>query len=210
MARVNGGIESKISGMVGPVVFVNFNGKTYVRQAPRKRGKNGWSTNQVNSRARFSKFCSFWSGSIPRSMKQIWGVAAEGMNGFNLFLKVNLPAFSADGTLADWDRFHFTQGSLPLSHKLKVTQVQGDPGKITVSWEVDSEAGLASSEDELVMIISSGARFSRPINTGVVRKAGSAVIQLPAELNPVEGVSLYFQSEKRRLYSVDQYFRIVD
>lgn len=206
MARVNGGIESKISGMVGPVVFVNFNGKTYVRQAPRARGKNGWSANQVNSRERFSKFCSFWRGSIPRSMKQIWGLAAEEMNGFNLFLKVNLPAFGADGTLADWDRFHFTQGSLPLPHKLKVTQIEGDQSKLNVSWEVDSETGLASSQDELVMIISSGTSFSKPVITGAIRKDGAAVIQLPADFAPAEGVSLYFQSEKRRLFSVDQYF----
>jgi hypothetical protein len=206
MARVNGGIESKISGMVGPVVFVNFNGKTYVRQAPRARGKNGWSDNQVNSRQRFSKFCSFWSRSIPGSMKQIWGLAAEGMNGFNLFLKVNLPAFGADGTLADWDRFHFTQGNLPLSHKLKVARIPGEPDKIAVSWQNDSETGLASSRDELVMITSSGINFSKPINTGAIRKAGAAVIQLQGDLNPVDGISLYFMSPERNLYSVDQYF----
>jgi hypothetical protein len=58
------------------------------------------------------------------------------------------------------------------------------------------------------MIASSGISFSKPIDTGAIRKTGSAVIQLPVDLNPVEGVSLYFQSEKRRLYSVDQYFRV--
>jgi len=208
MARVNGGVESKISGMIGPVVFVNFNGGTYVRQAPRTRGKNSWSSDQVRSRKRFSEVCSFWRKSIPVSVKQVWNLAAEKMNGFNLFLKINLPAFGADGTLADMDRFHFSQGILPLPHKLQVTRISGADDKISVNWQNDSGNGFALPNDELVMITTAGMNFLDPIPTGATRKQETAVISLKGNLNPINGIFLYFKSKERNLYSIDQFFGI--
>ena len=209
MAKVNGGIESKISGMIGPVVFVNFNGSTYVRRAPRSRGKNGWSPNQQSSRTRFSEVCAFWRGSVPGSVKQIWGVAAEKMNGFNLFLKINLPAFGSDGKLADRERFHFSQGVLPLPHKLKAATIQGDPGKIEVNWQNESESGSAFSNDKLMLVAAGENNFTAPIETGAVRKQGSAIVQLPQNPDPVTGFYLFFKSSERNLYSTDQYFEIM-
>ena len=43
MAKV---IGESITGMIGPVVYVNFNGKKYIRMAPRARKKGSWSEKQ--------------------------------------------------------------------------------------------------------------------------------------------------------------------
>ena len=96
MAKVTGGVGGIVSGKVGPVVYVIFNGKNYVRIAPKTRKKNDWSPKQVTYRKKFSEVCDFWSLSIPEKIKHIWELDAERMNGFNLFVKTNLPAFGND------------------------------------------------------------------------------------------------------------------
>jgi len=116
MAKVTGGVEGMVSGKVGPIVFVNFKGKNYVRIAPKTRKKNSWSPKQVTYRKKFSAVCAFWRGSVPQKVKQIWDLDSERMNGFNLFVKANLPAFGTDGTISDPERFHFSTGKLTLAH----------------------------------------------------------------------------------------------
>jgi len=206
MAKIRGGIDSKISGMIGPLVYVNFNGGSYVRMAPRARAKNSWKPKQVESRKRFSEFCAFWSGQIHGSLKKIWGLSAERMNGFNLFLKTNLSAFGHDGKIADLSRFHFTTGKLPLPYHLNAVRLVEDPGKVKVTWQDDSDSGLAGTKDEMMMIIAHEGKFTRPTGTGSFRKQGEVVIQLPDGLGSVEGIYLYFASKERELYSPDLYF----
>jgi len=208
MAKINGGLESMISGLIGPVVLVNYNGKHYVRRAPRERAKNSWSEAQELHRTRFKAINAFWKQFYHTPVKQIWDLAAEGMRGVNLFIKTNMPAFGADGTIKDLERLHFSAGKLPLAHKLKAAKSAGDPQKIEVSWENESENGLAASDDELMMMIAHGVNFTGPVKTGVQRKIAAAVISLPAGCENAEGIYLFFGNEKRKLYSVDQYFGI--
>src|ERR1035437_4526232 len=87
MAKVKGGIGGIVSGKVGPVVYVNFNGENYVRIAPKTRKKNSWSPKQVTYRKKFSEVCKFWSLSSPEKILRFWDLDAERMNGFNLFVK---------------------------------------------------------------------------------------------------------------------------
>ena len=208
MAKIRGGIDSKISGMIGPVVYVNINGGSYVRKAPKTRAKDSWRPKQVESRKRFSEFCAFWSGQIHGTLKEVWGLAAERMNGFNLFLKTNLSAFGTDGKIADLARFHFTTGKLPLPYHLNAVRLEEDPGKVKVTWQDDLNIGLAGSKDELMMIIAHEGKFTRPTGTGFLRKQGEVVIQLPDGIGVVEGIYLYFASKERELYSQDLYFGI--
>ena len=45
-------------------------------------------------------------------------------------------------------------------------------------------------------------------NTGVDRRTGIAVVNLPEEMETVQAVYLSFGSEKRGMYSEDMYFGI--
>jgi hypothetical protein len=208
MAKVMKGNDSRISGMIGPLVFVNFRGGTYVRTAPRSRKKNEWSGEQTGYRQKFSKVCYFWRRQTYDSTKKIWGIAAENMNGFNLFVKTNLPAFGNDGTVTDLERFHVSTGKLPLPHKLNAERVAGDPEKVEVQWEDDSDEGLALPDDELMMVTARDGKFSAPIATGALRSQQSAVIPLLSGTGTIQGIYLYFGSDRRKLYSVDQWFGI--
>jgi hypothetical protein len=201
-------IGSNIAGAVGNLVFYSYNGNNYVRMAPGKRSKKSWSDRQVQNRQRFRALTDFWMQFSNTQIEQIWRVAEEGKRGHNLFISANSPAFGADGTLIDREWLHFSAGKLPLPHRLTANRVPGDPEKVEVTWQSDEGNMLADSDDELMMMVSNGDQFTGPIKTGAKRKQESAVIQLPTVTRTIQGIYLFFGSEKRKLYSADQWFGI--
>jgi hypothetical protein len=205
MAKVRG---SDISGLLGNLIFLKLNGKGVVRMAPRERSKNSWSEGQKMYRKKVSNLGAFWMHSIPRDIRKIFDLASDQMTAYNLFLKTNVNAFSADGTQIDFEWFHLSAGKLPLPHKLRANRVTSDPGKIEVSWQDDSDIGLAGTRDELKMVIVHDGKFTAPIATGALRKQETAVIQLPAGLGTIQGIYLSFASKERELYSADQWFEV--
>jgi hypothetical protein len=201
-------IGNSIVGGVGNMVFWSHNGNNYVRMAPRKRSKNSWSGKQVENRERFKALAEFWMQFSGTQVEEIWKVAEEGKRGYNLFLKANSPAFGPDGTLLDRERLHFSAGQLLLPHLLTASRVPDDPEKVEVSWQYDEGSGSAMPDDELMMMVSNADKFTGPIKTGALRKQESAVIQLPTVTGTIQGIYLFFGSDKRKLYSPDMYFGI--
>ena len=190
------------------MVFYNYNDKEYFRVVPGKRSKNSWSERQVLNRKRFSALAAFWVQFRFTQIKLIWQAAANGKAANNLFLSINSSAFGPDGALVDPERLHFSAGQLPEVHKLTANRVSGDPEKVEVSWQYDPKKGIAHPDDELMMMVSNDGKFLGPLKTGAIRKQESAVIQLPAVTGAIQGIYLFFGSEKRKLYSPDIYFGI--
>jgi len=190
-------------------VFFDYFGERHVRMAPSRRKKSSWSPKQQAQRKRFSAIYEFWGQYNRTQIEQIWKLAAEKMHAINYYMKVNMPAFGPEGELMDLDRLHFSAGKLPLPHLLNAERMPGDPGKIEVTWQDDSGNAHAHSNDELWMMIAHEGKFAGPIETGFVRKSGSAVIEIPVGLGEVQGIFLFFASKERFLYSTDQYFKII-
>ena len=205
MGRIVG---SNIAGAVGNLVFYSYNGNNYVRIAPGKRSKKSWSEKQMQNRQRFRALTDFWMQFSNTLIEQIWRVAEEGKRGHNLFISANSPAFGADGTLIDREWLHFSAGKLPLPHRLTANRVPSDPEKVEVTWQSDEGNMLADPDDELMMMVSNGDQFTGPIKTGAKRKQETAVIQLPSGPGTINGIYLFFGSDKRKLYSPDMYFGI--
>jgi len=130
------------------------------------------------------------------------------MSGYNFYLKTNMPAFGEDGALVDPERLHFSAGKLPLPHRLNAKRTESDPMKIEVSWQADANSVLCRPDDELMMMVSNDGKFTGPIATGAIRRQESAVIQLPTVTGTIQGIYLFFGSDKRKLYSPDIYFGI--
>ena len=88
MTIIRQGTGSPLTGMVGGIVIVQFNGKTYLRKAP-QRQKDSWTPGQLLHRQRFSKvngFCNQFKYSI---IPRIWNDAAIRMSGYAL-LRIRL------------------------------------------------------------------------------------------------------------------------
>jgi hypothetical protein len=205
MGKIKGG---QLSGVAGNMVFYKYNDTEYFRMVQTKRPKNSWSERQVLNRKKFSALGAFWKQFRFTPVKLIWQAAANGKAANNLFISINTPAFGPDGALAHPERLHFSAGQLPQVHKLTANRVSGNPDKVEVTWQYDPQSGIAHSDDELMMMVSNDGKFLGPLKTGAIRKQESAAIQLPAVTGTIQGIYLFFGSEKRKLYSPDVYFGI--
>jgi len=205
MGKIKNG---QLSGVAGNMVFYNYNDTEYFRVVPKKRSKKSWSERQVLNRQRFSALSAFWMQFRGTMVKQIWQAAANGRAANNLFLSANSPAFGPDGVLVDPERLHFSEGKLPQVHKLTANRVAADPEKVEVTWQYDPKKGLSYPDDELMMMVSNDGKFIGPLKTGENRKQEMAVIQIPEVTGAIQGIYLFFGSEKRKMYSGDIYFGI--
>jgi hypothetical protein len=204
MAKIRGGI---VLGKIGNVVYSEWKGIEVLKTAP-VRSKNSWSGRQIMQRQRFkaiSEYCNKYSHSL---IPQIWNLAAKNMSGRNLFLKANAPAFALDGELTAVDKLHFSAGDLPLPQQFTAKHKDDDPSKVEVTWTIDDNLSPVYLDDELMMVAGNANKFSVPIATGVLRKQGRALIDLPAEPENITGIWLFFRAYKKDAYSWDQYFGI--
>jgi hypothetical protein len=199
---INGG---QISGMIGGLVAVRGKYVNILRSAPRSRSV--WSEKQEQTWNRFRALTDLWNRFRFTPVQKMWKIADKGQRGINLFIKTNMPAFDPDGALVDPERLHFSAGSLPLPYEITAVRSAQEPDKIEVTWNTSPVPGSARPDDELMMMVASNGNFKGPVATGTIRKAGSAVIQ-SGELVTAEAVYLYFASDKRKIYSWDQYFKI--
>jgi hypothetical protein len=200
--------NGQISGLVGSVVGAPTNGVQVLRSAPRKRSKKSWSPKQVQSRGRFSALVEYWNRFRFIEIQQVWKLADKGKRGINLFISINAGAFDVTGELTDPSRLHFSTGSLPLPFLISVERSLSDPSKVEIGWDNSPEPGPARSDDELQMLAWKDDQYSRLTHTGVKRKAGSAVVQLPAGFETAQAVWISFGSVKKNIYSDDIRFLI--
>jgi len=204
MARIKGGI---LKGKVGPIVRTSWNGIEVERSLP-QRPKNAWSERQILHRERFkmiNEYCRKYKYTL---IPQIWNLTAEYGHGYNAFLKANSAAFALDGKLTDVEKLHFSAGELPLPQLLKAKRSAEDPSKVEVTWMNDENLPRVFSHDELMMVCAYPDHFTAPIETGVLRKNGEALIALPEDYENIGGIWLFFRAYKKDGYSGDQYFGI--
>jgi len=152
-----------------------------------------------------NEYCKKYKYSL---IPQIWNLTAEYGHGYNAFLSANSPAFALDGQLTDVDKLHFSAGELPLPQQLKAKRSESDASKVEVSWMNDENLSPVFSHDELMMVAGFPDHFTAPIATGVLRKKGEALIDLPEDFENIGGIWLFFRANKKDGYSGDQYFGI--
>jgi hypothetical protein len=171
------------------------------------RSKKSWSEKQLLHRKRF-KVINEYCGKNQYLIHTIWNMAAEYGHGYNAFLKANTPAFSQEGELSFVDKLHFSAGNIPLPQQFTAKRSESDPSKVEVKWMDEDYFANLHSHDELMMVAGFPDHFTAPIATGVIRKKGEALIDLPAESENISGIWLFFRSYKKDGYSGDQYFEI--
>lgn len=208
MGRVNSDLGGAISGMVGPVVFYNRNGKTYVRAAIKNRAKESWSTTQVGVRNKVKRIAAVWRQLDKNPIRESWKLAADKMSGYNLFLKTNHSAIKDGETQVDLEWLHLSTGNLPFPHQMSATRVENEPMTWNVSWKDDSGHMLSLPNDELMVIFAYEGKFGHPVATGALRDQEKAVVEAPAEARKLLGFYLYFASPQRKLYSIDQFVEV--
>lgn len=207
MAKVKGGIGLELSGKIAGVVFVQLNGSTYMRSAPRRK-KNSWSPNQVRSQQRFGQinnFCGKFKYSV---IPAIWNGVAEKMSGYALFLKSNMPAFGADGSLADPKLIRMSTGQLIVPPGLTAGRPEADGSLIEVNWPKELHTGGVHLKDELLVVSAGDGNYSDILETGIVRGQLNGSFELPQLPSPTTHIYLFFGSKDHRDYSESVCFEV--
>ncbi len=207
MAKIKGEFGTGIRGKAGGLVFSEWKGIQVLKTVP-VRSKNSWSEKQALHRQRFKAINDYCKKYKYTLIPQIWNLAAENGHGYNLFLKANSSAFALDGTLTGIDRLHFSAGRLPLPMQFRAQRSGTDPSKVEVSWINDENLPPVYEHDGLIMVCAYPDHFTDPVETGVQRKAQSALTDLPENPEAITGIWLWFSSPKKDGFSPDQWFQI--
>ena len=207
MTKVNGGIESMLSGKFVDMVFVQRNGKTYMRRAPQRKKDAGTPAMLLNQK-RFSevmKFCGQFKTSL---IPQVWNAAAEATSGFRLFQKTNSPAFAKDGSLSDPKKLKLSTGTLALPQEFQAERTAHGSTIIRVSWLQDIHQEGMRRQDELMAISAADGNYSELTATGIIRNTQNGTFELPQLPNSATHIYLFFASKDRRDYSESVCFEI--
>src|ERR1035437_2532005 len=165
MTKVIQGLETLLSGKFGDKVFVQRNGKTYVRSAPKRKEDSSTPAMLLNQK-RFKevmKFCGLFKTVL---IPQVWNPAAVNTSGFRLFQKANSPAFAKDGSLLDPKLIKLSTGKLTLPEGITAIRAAAGSSVINVSWEKDLHLGGIHLQDELMVVSAGGGLYSALLETG--------------------------------------------
>ena len=207
MTKVKGGLESMLSGKFGNMVFVQRDGKTYMRNAPTRK-KDASTPRMLLNQKRFGevmKFCGMFKSTV---IPQIWNSAAVGTSGFRLFQKTNSPAFGPDGSLADAKKLLFSKGKLSFPQGLEARRTAEEGSTIEVSWQKDAHLGGLHLHDELMVISAADGKYSVITATGILRGNLNGSFELPEYYKAATHIYLFFTSQDRRDYSESVCFAI--
>lgn len=207
MTKVKEGIESMLSGKFGDMVFVQRQGKTYVRRAPQRK-KDSSTPAMLLNQQRFAQIMSFCGQFKDTVIPRVWTVAAEGRSGFRLFQKVNSPAFAPDGSLPDVSKVKLSTGNLTLPQGLKVSRKAAGSTTVNVSWNEDAELGGLHLKDELLAVSAGNGQYSDIIDTGITRGALGGTVELPGEPSSATHLYLFFGARDGKDYSPSMCFEL--
>jgi len=149
MARLKDGLN--LNGTLGKLVFYQRNGMNYVRTKPAKY-RDAKSESQLLVRGRFAECNRFYSMLNADIFRTAWKVAAKGMgkNAKNLFMQYNSYAFGKDKECVDYDRLHFSAGTLPLPDNLQIKRHNNHD--CIIEWEYNRQKGIGSPTDKLYIV----------------------------------------------------------
>ena len=207
MTKVKGGLESMLSGKFGNMVFVQRDGKTYMRNAPTRK-KDASTPRMLLNQKRFGevmRFCGQFKSTV---IPQIWNSAAVGTSGFRLFQKTNSPAFGPDGSLREPKLLRFSKGKLSFPQGLEAKRTAVESTTIQVNWQYDPMIGGTSLKHELMFISAADGKYSAITATGIVRGALNGSFELPEPYKAATHIYLFFTSQDRRDYSESVCFEI--
>jgi len=207
MAIVKGGMGSMLSGKVEGLVYVQLNGQTITRKAP-KHKKDSASPRMLLNQQRFKEVNSFCGQFRYSVIPQIWNGAAEKMSGYAFFLKSNMPAFAPDGSLGDAKKLRFSTGKLLWPEGFEAHRSEVDPNTIEVNWPKYLNVGGVHLKDELLVISAADGNYSDITATGIVRNALTGSFELPAQPVAATHIYLFFSSLDRRDYSESVCFEV--
>ena len=130
------------------------------------------------------------------------------MSGYAFFLKSNMAAFAADGSLGDAKKLSFATGNLSWPEGFEARRSEADGNTIEVSWPKEMHVGGIHLRDELLVVTAADDKYSEITATGIERRTEGGTFELPEEPAPVTHVYLFFGSRDHSAYSESVCFEV--
>ena len=207
MAKLKSNVAELASGKIGNVVYYQLRGKSYVRTV-QVRKKDSWTPRQVLERQRFSKASQLWKQLKSTRVAQIWNLGSDLMNGYALFMKLNLPSFGPDGNLNDQRELQLSTGKLRLPLDLEASRQAPGSSTIAVSWKNDLYLKEVRLQDELMIVSYANKFYSVLSPTGLERRIQGGTITLPVIPADATHIYLFFASTDKLDYTESVCFEI--
>ncbi len=139
-----------MQGRVGNVVFYRVKGRTYIRSVPLKY-RDANTAMQRSNRLRLMVATRFYQRLQGTFLIDVWRLAAGelAMNGFNLFMKMNLQVFNTR-TLFEPPRLKMSFGVLPRLNHPEAEILEGN--RIQLTWNYWESGEGAHVGDRLCVV----------------------------------------------------------
>lgn len=180
MGIIKRGILGGFRGSVANVVGTSWKGLAVIKSKPLSVA-NPRSTGQVAQRAKFSSAVFIASAILPVVIKPLWDRFAQGMSGYNAFVRYNLPSIFSNGDVQP-TLFKASVGSLlnasnfAVSLNLAATELQCD-------WVDNSNEGNALVSDEVIItVVGTNLPYAIAFSGSTTRFAQTQTLVFPEPL----------------------------
>lgn len=208
MAIINHGLLKTCRGKLGDIIFYQLKGKTCLRTRV-DREKIKFNSGQLAQQERMASASIFYRAVKAVGMHYCWQTAARNMQwtGYNLFLHCNLPVFTGEGNIGDFDKLQLSTGKLPLPDKMNIGREGESEWKI--GWDNTAHSPGASENDRFLAVVMKREdvfTIKLPVVGDYRRKHCRAIIRLPPELREFIHLFCYFCSDTGDAFSVSRHF----
>lgn len=209
MATLNHFALTGLSGKIGELVFFRRRGRTCVRSVGEMKLPR--SAGQLAQQARVRAVAIFWRSLQRTGVSRYWQQAAkmQQLSGYNLFMKVNVAAFTGEGRIGDFSKLSLTVGALQLPDCMQLSA--GGEGRWILEWQnVTRYPGCQETDRLYVFLLKREDNFDfYRLETGVVyRRDCRAVFRLSPEYQDYTHLFCYFCSATGEEVSKSRYFLI--
>lgn len=192
-------------------IVYRCNGEIRLRRKPKKEDI-AFSPAMKEQQERVAGIAALHRAMKVVGLSRFWKAAAQGtgLNGYNLLVRANSPAFSGAGNICDFGKLTLTTGLLQLPDNLRL--VAGEEGEIVLTWENNGYPFPITHDSDRLMIalMKKGKCFTikLPDIGEWERKHCRAVIRLPTDLNSYHHLYCFFCSATGEVVSRSRYFNI--
>lgn len=197
-----------LKGRIDDLVFYQVGEQLRIRGYGKPK-KTAWTPSQQLQQKRLRTAVAFYRANAATPLPEIWREAAKEMvcSGYNLFMKTNMAAFSADHDILDYSLLHMSEGVLEVAPSLQVTKY--GQGEVHVTWRNPLPATEECMSDLLQAVwLADNGTFTLhvPALPAVRRSNGEAVLPIPEAGQQGMHLYLYFSDKNGKRFSKDKYF----
>lgn len=196
------------SGRLGDMVFYKYRNMTCARMIPAET-KAPSSPGQLAQQERMASLAIFYRSLKAAGLYTYWQRAMRGLtwNGYNLLVKMNLPAFDGEGRICDFSKLFLTWGIVALPDGMTLQQEGETTWRLT--WQNTPCQAHAAADDQLMLFLMKDSETFdvMPLETNpYCRGDRQAIFRIPDELREFPHLYVIFRTRTGEKCSRCGYF----